>query len=182
MKVTRIAAMVPAAAIAGGSAAEAQNKPIEAFYGRYVGSATKADSPEITDRDMDVVIKKGKAKSFIVDWTTITRTADNTLKRKRQEIEFQLTPRKDVFEAGMRTDKFGGRIPMDAMKGEPYVWARIQKETLTVFALLITDEGSFEVQVYDRTLTDKGLTLEFSRFRDGLQRRHIAAFLERVAD
>lgn len=182
MKVSRIAAFVFSAGLtlADGAVAEAQNKPIEAFYGRYSGSSTNADSPEITDRDMDVVIKQGKEKSFVVDWTTITRGADNKLKRKRQEIEFQLTPRKDVFEAGMRTDKFGGRIPMDPMKAEPYVWARIQKETLTVFALLITDEGSFEVQVYDRTLTNKGLQLEFSRFRDGLQRRHITAFLERV--
>lgn len=185
MRLSRIAAIAFSAglAMAGGGTAEAQNKPIEAFYGRYIGSSTKADTSEITDRDMDVVIKKGKGgKSFIIDWTTITRGGDNKLKRKRQEIEFQHTARKDVFEAGMRTDKFGGRIPMDPMKGEPYVWARIHKDTLTVFALLITDEGSFEVQVYERTLTDKGLQLEFSRFRDGLQRRHITAFLEKKAD
>ena len=185
MKASRIAAIAFSAglAMADCGVAEAQNRPVEDFYGRYVGSATKADSPEVTDRDMDVVIRKGKSgKSFIVDWTTITRDGDNKLKRKRQEIEFQATARKDVYEAGMRTDKFGGRIPMDPIKGEPYVWARIQKDTLTVFALLITDEGSFEVQVYERTLTDKGLQLEFSRFRDGLQRRHITAFLEKKAN
>ena len=57
---------------------------------------------------------------------------------------------------------------MDPMKGEPYAWARIEGNKLTVFVLIVTDDGGYEMQTFDRILTsDNNLNVKFSRIRDG---------------
>ena len=80
----------------------------------------------------------------------------------------------------MKTNVFGGRVALDPLKGDPYVWARITGDTLTVFALLITEDGDYEMQVYDRTLTPKGLDLVFLRTRHGKEPALIKAILTRI--
>src|SRR5581483_11801608 len=72
------------------------------------------------------------------------------------------------------------RVPLDPLRGDPYVWARIQGATLTVSALLITDDGGYEVHVYDRTLIAGGLLLEHSRVRDGAVLQTVTGTLKRV--
>jgi len=47
--------------------------------------------------------------------------------------------------------------------------------------LVITDEGGYEIQVYDRTLIAEGMSLRFSRVRDGKVLKQINGTLERVA-
>jgi hypothetical protein len=65
------------------------------------------------------------------------------------------------------------------MKGEPYVWARVIGDTLTVYSLFVDADGGYELQQFDRTLTEGGLNLEFSRISNGTQRRTTKAFLDR---
>ena len=48
------------------------------------------------------------------------------------------------------------------MRGQPYVWARIQGDILSVFMMLITDDGGYEVHAYHRTLTTGGMKLRFT--------------------
>ena len=67
----------------------------------------------------------------------------------------------------MKKNVFGKSVPLDPIKGEPYVWARIHGKTLTVHAMMVTDDGVYEMQVYDRTITGNGMDLKFSRVRDG---------------
>ena len=33
--------------------------------------------------------------------------------------------------------------------------------------MMVTDDGGYEMQVYDRTITGNGMDLKFSRVRDG---------------
>ena len=82
----------------------------------------------------------------------------------------------------MRRDAFGHSEPLDPLKGEPYVWADIEGPTLRVHALLITDDGGYEMQVYRRTLTADGMTLEFSRNRNGKELKTIYGNLQRKAE
>jgi len=49
-----------------------------------------------------------------------------------------------------------------------------------VSALLITDDGGYEVHVYDRTLIAGGLLLEHSRVRDGAVLQTVTGTLKRV--
>ena len=67
------------------------------------------------------------------------------------------------------------------MQGDPYVWARIVGDTLTIYALVVLEEGGYQMQVYDRTLSEAGLELEFSRIRNGERLRNIATTLKRQA-
>jgi hypothetical protein len=68
---------------------------------------------------------------------------------------------------------------LDPLQGDPYVWSRISEDTLTVYSLLIDEAGGYEVQEYDRTLTNGGLNLEYRRIRNGEKLKAITAFLEK---
>ncbi len=155
--------------------------PIDPFVGNYSGRTIITGESGISERDLAVTIEKA-GKGFRVAWTTISRRADGSLNRKAYRINFKPSGRKTIFSSSMRKNKFGRSVPLDPLKGEPYVWAKIEGKTLTVYALLITDEGGYEMQVYQRTLTAQGLALSFSRFRDGEQLKAIKGTLLRTAN
>ncbi len=80
----------------------------------------------------------------------------------------------------MRSGLFGKRVPNDPLKGEPFFWARIVDRTLTIHALYITDDGGYEMQVYERKLDDDGnMELIFKRFRNGEPIRDVTGKLLR---
>jgi hypothetical protein len=47
--------------------------------------------------------------------------------------------------------------------------------------MLITDDGGYEMQVYRRTLTDDGMSLSFSRNRNGQELKTVYGVLARKA-
>lgn len=152
-----------AAALAGpASSAEAS---IKAFYGKYTGQAVTSGEDEVSKRDLSIHIKPAGKGRFTIDWVTFTRSASG--KRKEYTITFKPSERENVFASAMKKNLFGKSVPLDPLKGEPYVWARVHGRTLTVNALIITDDGGYEMQVYDRTLTEDGMDLKFFRVRDG---------------
>ena len=65
------------------------------------------------------------------------------------------------------------------MKGEPYVWSRIDGDTLSVYSMYVTEAGGYEIQQFDRTLATGGLELEFQNVRDGKILRTVSTFLTR---
>ncbi len=172
-----IAAIATIAAFAG--PAPAAERSVKDFFGAYVGRSISNIGEGLSQRDLNVVIKKHK-KGFTLDWTTVTRKADGAVKSKSYSINFRATQRRGIFASAMRNNVFGGAEPLDPLKGDPYVWAGIKGDTLTVHALLITDDGGYEMQVYERTLTKDGLLLNFSRIRDGTPLRHITGTLKKT--
>lgn len=152
---------------------------IEPFVGSYVGSANVVyDDGTEAPRDMSVSIKKLK-DGFNVSWTTTTHKADGRIKEQKFSIDFKESNRPDVFSAAMKRNVFGHEVPLDPMQGEPFVWGRIEGDTLTVFSLFIGETGDYELQQYDRTLAEGGLDLSFSRFRNGVKSRSVETFLEK---
>ncbi len=151
---------------------------IDPFVGRYAGRAKFLDAGAEVERDLSVDIAKTK-DGFSVAWQAITHKPDGKLKAKEYSIDFIPTRRPQVYTSAMRKNVFGGVEPLDPMKGEPYVWGRIIGNTLTIFALLINDEGGYELQVYDRMLVAEGLDLTYSRIRDGEQLKAIRTLLRR---
>lgn len=137
------------------------------FVGIWSGQTISTTAEGLEQRDLAVTVT-AKDKSFVVKWTTIIRK-DGKTDRREFQVEFQATPREGVYSAAMRTNMFGAREPLDPLKGDPYVWARIKGDTLTVHALHILDDGGYEMQVYDRTVTGDTMALKFSRVRDGQQ-------------
>ncbi|MCP5372495.1 MAG: hypothetical protein H6907_12260 [Hyphomicrobiales bacterium] len=179
----RLAARLVALALlfAGPVPAAAGDSPLSAFYGVYAGEAAiERDDGSSSMRSLDVVIRPWE-RGFSVVWTTIRHRKDGSLDRKTHRVNFAPSQRDSIYRSAMKSDMFGALVPLDPLKGEPYIWSRIHGKTLTVYALHIRDDGGYEMQVYDRTLTDKGLNLTFSRWREGETVRVIKAFLRRQA-
>ncbi|WP_232281841.1 hypothetical protein [Roseobacter sp. SK209-2-6] len=79
----------------------------------------------------------------------------------------------------MQRNLFGHEVQLDPMKGEPYVWARIEGDTLTVFSMFIYENGDYEMQQYDRSLSAEGLDLDYTAHRNGVLVRQIQTTLKR---
>ncbi len=157
----------------------AQASGIEPFVGDYTGSASVVDSDGTsTPRDMSVSIHETR-DGFNISWSTTTYKADGRVKAEKYSVDFQSSARPDVFSAAMKRNVFGHEVPLDPMMGEPFVWGRIDGDTLTVFSLFIDEHGGYELQQFDRTLADGGLDLSFSRFRNGIKSRSVETFLKK---
>ncbi|MCB1364478.1 MAG: hypothetical protein KDK02_10165 [Rhodobacteraceae bacterium] len=152
---------------------------IARFIGDYSGSAEMVSADgSTTPRDMSVAISQTR-DGFRVQWTTVTYKSDGRTKVSPYSVDFLPTDRPGIYSAAMQRNVFGHAVPLDPMKGEPYVWGRITGDTLTVYSLFVDDNGGYEMQQYDRTLAEGGLQLEFTRFRNGEMLRSVSAFLKR---
>ena len=159
-----------------GSAIQAQ---VDRFVGSYEGSAEVVDADGTTKhRDMSVEIADTK-EGFTVRWTSVTYRPNGTSKEKSYTIDFEPSDRDGIFSAAMKRNVFGHNVQMDPMKGEPYVWARIEGDTLSVFSIFVTENGGYDIQQFDRTLADGGLQLEFRSLTDGAVKREVSTFLKR---
>jgi len=169
---------------AAAAPAFAADPSIERFFGRFIGKTAIAIGGEKTPRDISVEIRPvdDDDDAFTIKWDTVITKADGSTKANSDKILFQDTKRDAIYSSAMRVNVFGKRTPLDPLSGDPFVWARVTGDTLTVFALLITDAGSYEMQVYDRTLTGDQMELRFSRVRDGEKLKEIMGALTRVAD
>lgn len=148
------------------------------FFGVFNGSAPVENDGVTSTRDMSVTIVKSK-KGFQLTWKSITHKPDGRLKEKQYTIDFVPSPRDDIYASAMKTNVFGKPEPLDPLQGDPYVWSRLTGDTLTVFSLLIDESGGYEVQEYNRSLTDGGLDLEYRRIRNGAPLKTVNAFLAR---
>lgn len=147
--------------------ADAREVPIDAFEGVWRGSAVSESDISthfrVTARDMDVEIRGDAGGGFSVRWATILRQKGvpdapfEVLKEAR--VSFVPDPdRTRVWRAARASDPMGA---------DGYYWARPEDQTLTVYGLGVAADGSAELQVYRRTLTDLGMDLEFIRTVDG---------------
>lgn len=147
---------------------------ITRFFGSYVGSgiAERTGKDAVEKRDLDVTIQPYKDSGFTLKWITVMRGADGERASqgvKRREIEENFIPFKD--KEGVYIDAPSGGLFSKAelpnpLKGEPMRWAAIDDDTLTVYSMAIDENGAAELQVYHRTLSAKGMTVNFLRMHD----------------
>jgi hypothetical protein len=163
---------------AGLHGAYATEVPIEAFCGEYTGHSISSTEGDLSERDLSVSVSDC-GEGFTLAWTTVTKKAGGRIKRKSYSIDFRPSGRPSIYASAMRNNLFGKKIPLDPLNGDPYMWARLSGRILTIFALLITDNGGYEMQIYDRALTEAGMDLRFSRSRDGRQLKLITGTLVR---
>jgi hypothetical protein len=163
----------------GGGAAWAADVAIAAIYGRWQGTAMSESELsvyfQLTSRDLDVLIAP-EGKGFYINWTTIQRQRGDVAKpravNKSTKMSFVPTDKPNVWRATGASDPLVG----------PYAWARLKDNTLTVHSLEVQPDGGFELQVYARTLADTGMTLAFSRSKNGERIRTAKGRLIKVAD
>lgn len=157
---------------------------IEPFVGRFTGTSVQLSGKDESKRDLTVEITKSPdGKGFLVLWRTVIHKASGKDEEQPADrVRFVPTRRDGIYSAASRQDMFGKQVPIDPISGkDPYYWARIRDKTLSVFNIIINDDGGYEMQVYHRTLTDDGgMKVEFQRIRDGVPQRTVTGILKRV--
>jgi hypothetical protein len=153
---------------------------LERFFGAYEGRTISRTDEMLSARDLSVTIRP-KGSGFTLDWTTVIHHAEGP-KRESYSIDFFSTDRPGTFASAMRRDVFGQTVPLDPLKGQPYVWAHLAGSVLTVYALVIPDDGGYEVQTSERTLTADGIDLRFTRDLNGKETRIITGTLKRTGN
>ena len=151
----------------------AQSADFSPFLGSFEGQARIVGEDQNTPpRDVTVEIEKHK-KGFTISWATTKTSTSGKKKKKEYSIDFLPTDRKGIYAAGQKVNVFGGRKPLDPLKGDPYLWARIRDNQLTIVGLLILDTGVFELFSYHRTLLDQGNTMDlhYHRIKEGSEGR-----------
>jgi hypothetical protein len=158
--------------------AAAQNLSIAAFYGTYTGFGVAENEDQayfaMTPRDFDVVTAPA-GDGFTLTWTSVIREGGDpkspNVRRKTSTRTFVPTG-KGTWRAKENGD------PLD---GGEVSWARIVRTTLTVYALTVAADGTYEVQRYDRTLSGTGMDLTFTRLKDGERARRVKGKLVKQA-
>ena len=149
------------------------------FLGTFTGQAVFITSRGLAKRDLELVVRR-EHPGFSLEWTTISQSLSGKLKRKNYFLSFQPAKRKGFYASTDKIDRFGSKIPIDLLAGDPQVSAKIDGKTMTVYVVLITDDGAHEVQTYERTLVaGGGMRLKFSRVRNGKSLKTIEANLHR---
>ena len=150
-----------------------------ADFDRFLGKFTGHASTENSERDLTVEITAEK-KGFRVNWSALILKEDGTERDRSYSIWFVKTDRSGIYRSAVKQNAFGGYVPLDPMLGEPYSWARIEGDVMTVYALVVRDTGGYDMLAYERRLTADGMHLSYSRVRDGEVLRGIEADLKRV--
>jgi hypothetical protein len=168
--------IVLVAALGLGSVARAdQASTPDAFYGRYQGSGFTHDPNAalfgIGARDLDVEIGPAEG-GFFVAWTTVMQsTGDKGAKSKSSRVVFVPSGRPGIY-----TGRSDGTQAIDDLS-----WASIGDRALTVRLLHILDDGTYEVQTYQRSLTDDGMFVFFRSDLDGAVMKVVTAQLRKQA-
>ena len=156
--------MAIAVGLVGAVALEAlaEDLSIKAFSGTWSGSGLarndESDYFGLTIRDLDVTIQPA-GEGFVLGWTTVLREGGDPnnpdVKRKSESITFVPSGRPGIYvpEGGAGDPVASGRS----------MWAFIEGQTLTVNVVSVLEDGEFQLQRYDRALTDLGMELEFMR-------------------
>ncbi len=187
--------------------ARAADLPISAFFGVFEGETTFLTATGAKKRGISVSISPVPeaapgVEGVEVSWTTLTKRDDGTFKAKTHHAVFvPADPAGTIFVA---TESSGDadaidksddgeqaaekpapttelRSPKDPRGTAPYLWGRISESTFSVFVVVVAEDGGYEIQIYDRTLTEDGMTLVYSRDRAGEHLKLIEAFLKQTA-
>ncbi len=163
---------------APGAAKAVDDISFDAFYGKWKGNAVAEEPPGaflgFTSRDLDIAIGP-KGDGFNLSWTTIIYPEEEgkEIRRRNASIDFLPSDKAGVFRAvGLE----------DPHSEAGYVWARIEGQTMRVNSLTIDERGRYTLQVYKRTLTGRGMELDFVSITEDLPQRTVKGRLVKFAN
>jgi hypothetical protein len=160
----------------GGSALAAG---LSDFFGAYVGTAQveEMDGGEASSRDMDIVIEPFHEDGFQINWITVFKVDGRRdvagVTRTVQSAYFEPADDRSLYVEVQADNPFQEREETTPMSGHAVRWASIDGDTLHVYSFVVLEDGRYELQTYDRILTDLGLDIVFRRFDDGKLVRQI---------
>lgn len=150
------------------------NEAVEKFFGNYVGAgnATITDGDRREIRDLDVTVERFKNEGFTLKWITVIRDENGGRTGadvKRREVEENFIPVEDKENVFVLSPKGGlfqkSELP-NPLRGDAVRWAAIEDNVMIVYSMAISANGGAELQVYRRSLTDKGMAISFMRLQD----------------
>ena len=159
---------------------------LEPFFGTYVGVAEVQDlrDDEVRRRDMDIVIEPYKRGGFKIHWVNVSlvdgKRAMPGVERRVQTVLFEPAQDRSFFVEVAEANPFRERGETRPMRGDPVRWASLDEQGLHVYSFVVLEDGRYELQVYDRTLTDIGLDIRFQRIVDGALVREITGTTARA--
>jgi hypothetical protein len=175
----RIATMLALVALSVSSTAQAADRKIDEFYGRWLGTgeATQGVAAPVKtqSRDAEVIIEHA-ADGFKISWTTMSSDVGAPTKSKVKTATLTFKP---SGKPGYFVEVKSG----NALDGKKTTWARVSGDTLTINQLVVADDGQWDVSVYDRTLKDKDtMELAFTRITNGKIARQASLRMTRATE
>jgi hypothetical protein len=149
------------------------------FFGVFVGVAEVEDlrSGEVQRRDMDIVIERYHGDGFRLRWVNVTlidgRRDLPGVERRVQSALFEPAEDMGFFVEVAEGSLFRERQNMQPVAGDPVRWAALLDDTLRVTTFQVLEDGRYEMQIYDRQLTETGLAVRFERIVDDVVVRRI---------
>jgi hypothetical protein len=169
------------AAPTGGTALAAE---LSDFFGTYVGNAQELEDPDALSRDMDIVIQPFHDEGFQINWITVTKVDGRRdvpgVERTVQSVFFEPAEDGSFFVEVEADNPFREHETKLPMSGHAVRWASLDDDTLRVYSFVVLEDGRYELQIYNRALTDIGLDIVFQRFDDGELVRQIKGTTVRV--
>ena len=110
---------------------------------------------------------------FRVCWTTL---------RAQEHGDPIRTEWRFVFESGSARNTWQATETVNALTTRRGVWANLRGRTLTIFGIITNEDGYSNLHIYDRTLEEFGMRLDFLRTDRGQVLRSLSGRLRRNED
>lgn len=153
--------------------------PMKSLMGTYLGRATVKDleTNQTEEREIDVEISPFKGNGFRIRWINVTlvdgRRDVAGVKRRVNESAFVPAKGKNFFVEVPENSVFGEREEVTPMGGDTVRWAVLDAAGLHLYALVVLEDGRYELQTYSRRRTTTGIDLFYDRVVDGKRLRSI---------
>jgi len=162
---------------------------LEDYFGTYVGVATveKGEPGESKKRDIDMIISPYKKNGFQIEWIAVSlvngRRDVPGVTRQKHKVLFEPDDRGCcLFVEVGEYNPFTENEALRPMLGEPVRWAVLDSNGLQVYSFAILEDGDYELQIYNRRLTDQGIDLLYERIKDGTVKRRITGRTVRTSE
>jgi hypothetical protein len=182
----RLSAALALMALTLAAPAGARAASLEPLFGTYVGVAQVEDiaKGDVRQRDMDIVIEPYKQGGFKIQWVNVSlfngKRAVPGVERRVQNVLFEPAQDRGFFIEAAESSPFREREETRPMRGDPVRWASLDDQGLHVYSFVVLEDGRYELQVSDRTLTDIGLDISFQRIVDGAVMRRVTGTTARA--
>lgn len=151
----------------------ARAEDLARFFGSYVGRATVDDPKTGTQqlRDLDIVISPYRSHGLQIDWVTVGLVDGKRdvvgVKRWSQTALFEPSEDQEFMVETGESSLFKERGQMEIIEGDPVRWTRVGDKTLYACSFVVLEDGRYELQIYQRILTETGMDILFERIVDG---------------
>jgi hypothetical protein len=183
-----VAALLAGSLLAGSGPLQAGVGDLTPFFGAFVGVAEVEDPPtgKVHHRDMDIVIQPYHEDGFMIQWVNVTLVDGRRdlpgVQRHVQRVLFEPDEERDFYVEVAEDNPFREREETRPMRGDPVRWASLDGDRLHVYAFVVGEDGKYELQIYDRVLTETGINIEFQRIVDDMLMRRIFGTTARAVE